>query len=252
MVINLITFASILHKQASVRSSHEVILTELEKYFTVNFIDYKDIDKLSPDDFSIIFIATGGVERLVIQHFESLPRPAILLADGMQNSLAAALEISSWLRGRGMKSEILHGELPETIKRIFVLHSNFVAQRSLFGMRIGVMGTPSSWLVASNVDYLLAKRRWGIEYTDVSLDRIYEYYGQITDDEVGEACAGLAGNATGTGRHSLYIFMAPIVPTTGMYKVSPWSLLIQRLPCASLVWNNCSAAFSVSTMSFGA
>ena len=47
MVINLITFASILHKQASVRSSHEVILTELEKYFTVNFIDYKDIDKLS-------------------------------------------------------------------------------------------------------------------------------------------------------------------------------------------------------------
>ena len=37
MVINLITFASILHKQASVRSSHEVILTELEKYFTFNF-----------------------------------------------------------------------------------------------------------------------------------------------------------------------------------------------------------------------
>ena len=153
MVINLITFASILHKQASVRSSHEVILTELEKYFTVNFIDYKDIDKLSPDDFSIIFIATGGVERLVIQHFESLPRPAILLADGMQNSLAAALEISSWLRGRGMKSEILHGELPETIKRIFVLHSNFVAQRSLFGMRIGVMGTrpagslPAMWII---------------------------------------------------------------------------------------------------------
>lgn len=48
MVINLITFASILHKQASVRSSHEVILTELEKYFTVNFIDYKDIESYHP------------------------------------------------------------------------------------------------------------------------------------------------------------------------------------------------------------
>lgn len=195
MVINLITFASLLHKQASVLSSHEVILTELEKYFTVNTIDYQNIDKLTPDDFSILFIATGGVERLVIQHFESLPRPAIILADGMQNSLAAALEISSWLRGRGMKSEILHGELSEIIKRIFVLHSNFMAQRSLFGMRIGVMGTPSSWLIASNVDYLLAKRRWGVEYTDVSLERIYEYYGQVTDDEVGEACARLAGKA---------------------------------------------------------
>ena len=61
------------------------------------------------------------MERLVIQHFEALPRPAIILADGMQNSLAAALEISSWLRSRGMKSEILHGELSEIIKRIFVL-----------------------------------------------------------------------------------------------------------------------------------
>ena len=195
MVINLITFASILHKQASIRSSHEVILTELEKYFTVNFIDYQDIDKLTPNDFSILFIATGGVERLVIQLFESLPRPAILLADGMQNSLAAALEISSWLRGRGMRSEILHGELSEIIKRIFVLYSNFKAQRSLVGMRIGVMGTPSSWLIASNVDYLLAKRRWGIEYIDVPLNRVYEYYEQITDDEVGEACASLAGKA---------------------------------------------------------
>ena len=195
MVINLITFASILHKQASVRSSHEVILTELEKYFTVNFIDYKDIDKLSPDDFSIIFIATGGVERLVIQHFESLPRPAILLADGMQNSLAAALEISSWLRGRGMKSEILHGELPETIKRIFVLHSNFVAQRSLFGMRIGVMGTPSSWLVASNVDYLLAKRRWGIEFIDIPMEEVYCLFYQIKDDDIGYEASVFANRA---------------------------------------------------------
>ncbi len=94
-----------------------------------------------------------------------------------------------------MKSEILHGELPEIIKRIFVLHSNFKAQQALFGSRIGVIGSPSSWLVASNVDYLLSKRRWGIEYTDISLERVYEYYNQVTDDEVGEACAAFAGKA---------------------------------------------------------
>lgn len=195
MVINLITFSSILHKHASVRSSHEVILTELEKYFTVNFVNYPDSDKLPPDDFCILFIATGGVERLVIQHFESLPRPAILLADGMQNSLAAALEISSWLRGRGMKCEILHGELTEIIRRILVLHNNFKAQRSLVGMRIGAIGPSSSWLIASNVDYLLAKRRWGVEYIDIPLERIYDHYEQITEDEVGEISASLAEKA---------------------------------------------------------
>ena len=105
MTIHLISFASILHKQVSLRSSHEAILSEIEKYYTVKFVDHQDMDKLSSDDFKIIFVATGGVERLVIQHFENLPRPAILLADGMQNSLAAALEISTWLRGRGMKSK---------------------------------------------------------------------------------------------------------------------------------------------------
>lgn len=195
MTIHLITFASLLHKQVSFRSSHEAILNELEKYYTVKFVDYQDIEKLSSDDFKLLFIATGGVEKLVIQHFELLPRPVIMLADGMQNSLASALEISSWLRSRGMKSEILHGELPAIVLRIHTLYNNFCAQRSLVGKRIGVFGTPSSWLIASNVDYLLAKRRWGIEYTDIPLERIYEQFKKITDDEVGASCAAVASQA---------------------------------------------------------
>lgn len=195
MVLNLITFASPLHKQASIRSSHETVLTELEKYFTLKFIDCQNIDKISPDDFCLLFIATGGVERMVIQHFESLPRPAVFLADGMQNSLAAALEISSWLRTRGMKSEILHGELTEIVRRIFVMYNNFKAQHQISGSRIGVIGTPSSWLISSNVDYLLAKRRWGIEYVDIPLERVVEYFNALTDDEVGEAAAQLTGQA---------------------------------------------------------
>ena len=195
MIVNLITFASMLHDRATVRGCHEVLLAELEKYFTLNFIDYKDMNRLTPDDFSLLFIATGGVERLIIQHFDHLPRPTILLADGMPTSLASALEVSAWLRGRGVKTEILHGELTEIIKRIFVMHSNFMAQRRLWGSRIGVMGTPSSWLIASNVDYLLGKQRWGIEYTDIPLERIYDYYHEVNDEEVGEACADLASRA---------------------------------------------------------
>lgn len=195
MTIHLISFASILQKQISLRISHEAILSELEKYYTVKLVDCKDMDQLSSDDFKLIFIATGGVEKLVIQHFERLPRPAILLADGMQNSLAAALEISTWLRNRGMKSEILHGELSTIVQRVHILYNNFQAQRTLFGKRIGVIGSPSSWLIASNVDYLLAKRRWGIEYIDIPLERIYEYFEQITDDEVGASCAAVASQA---------------------------------------------------------
>lgn len=195
MTINLITFASLLNKQVSARSSHETLLSELEKDFTVKLIDYSKIDQLSNNDFKIIFIATGGVERLVMQCFEQLPRPAVILADGMQNSLAAALEVSAWLRGRGMKSEILHGEMTTIIQRIHVLHCNFRAQRSLEGQRIGVIGASSSWLIASNVDYLLAKRRWGIEYMDIPLERIYEVYDRIHNNDVGASCAAVASQA---------------------------------------------------------
>lgn len=195
MTVNLITFSSILHKQTSIRSSHKEILSELEKYFTIRLIDYLNINQLSKDEFSIIFIASGGVEKLVVQCFESLPRPTIILADGMQNSLAAALEISSWLRNRGMKNETLHGEFTSIVQRIQVLYANFKAQRSLEGLRIGVIGTPSSWLIASNVDYLLAKRRWGVEYSDIPLEQIYDAYDQITDNEVGASCAAVASQA---------------------------------------------------------
>ncbi len=197
MIINLITFASYLHKPTVVRSSHEAILSELEKYFTVKFIDYQDIQKLKSDDFKIIFIATGGVERLVIQQFEYLPRPAIILADGMQNSLAAALEVSSWLRGRGMKSEILHGDLSAVAMRIRVLYTNFQAQRSLYGSRIGVIGIPSSWLISSNVDYLLAKRRWGVEYQDIPLERVYEYFDRISNNQISAMSAAFSSQALG-------------------------------------------------------
>ena len=195
MTINLITFASHLHKQSTIYSSHEVILTELEKYFSLRFVPYEEMNSQKPDDFSLVFIASGGVERMVIQHFEQLPRPTVMLADGMQNSLAAALEISSWLRDRGMKSEILHGELTEVVKRIFVLYNNFKAQRRLFGSRVGVIGAPAPWLIASNVDYLLAKRRWGIEYIDIPIEHVIACYEKIGDDEVGERSVELAARA---------------------------------------------------------
>lgn len=195
MTLNLITFASTLNKNVTVHSAHELILSELANHFTLNFINHTEIEKLDKEHFSILFIATGGVERIVMQSFEHLPRPAVMLADGMQNSLAASLEISSWLRSRGLKSEILHGEAKEIVRRIKILCQIHQAQRRLSGMRVGVIGTPSSWLIASNVDYLLAKRRWGVEHIDIQLDRVYSKFNAITDDEVGNACAAFTEKA---------------------------------------------------------
>ena len=195
MTIHLITFASALLKQQSVLSSHEVVLNELEKYFTVRIVDPDHIRLLMPSDFAIVFIASGGVERTIISRFEQLPRPTVILADGMQNSLAAALEVHSWLRNRGMQSEILHGNLRGIIKRLLVLHQNFKAANALRGTRIGVIGTPSLWLISSGADYLLAKRRWGVNFVDIPLEQVVERFKQIKDDEVGDLAAHVASQA---------------------------------------------------------
>ncbi|MEG2573752.1 MAG: fucose isomerase, partial [Bacteroides sp.] len=93
MKINLITFSSRLSKQNEVYKIHEMMLSEIEKYYTIKLVDYKDIDTIRDNDFQLVFIATGGVERLVSQHYEKLPHPLLLLTDGLQNSLASALEI---------------------------------------------------------------------------------------------------------------------------------------------------------------
>lgn len=195
MEINLITFSSELNKQGAIDKSHEILLGEIEKYFTVHLIPYQETEKLEEDRFNVAFIASGGVERLFTQCYESLPHPTILLTDGLQNSLAAALEIATWTREKGMKSPIIHGDSQTVLAYLLACYNNFKAAKELKQKRIGVIGIPSSWLIASNVDYLLTKRRWGTEYTDISLDRVCQYFKEITEDEIGEQTSAFAAKA---------------------------------------------------------
>lgn len=63
------------------------------------------------------------------------------------------------------------------------------------GKRIGVVGYSSPWLVASNVDYLLAKRRWGIEFIDIPMEEVYCLFYQIKDDDIGYEASVFANRA---------------------------------------------------------
>lgn len=60
------------------------------------------------------------------------------------------------------------------------------------GQRIGVLGEPSDWLVASGVDYRAARQRWGVEYVDVPLSRVEQYFAEDDADVWAEADAFLA------------------------------------------------------------
>ena len=150
MNLYLITFQSGLNKMESVYDCHKDLFVEIEKYFTLHLIHYKEVETIPEDAYKMAFIASGGVEKTVTQHFDQLPYPITLLTDGLQNSLAASLEIATWMRNKGMKARIIHGSPMHMVKQILSHHQAFAAKREIKGKRIGVIGYPSSWLYWQN------------------------------------------------------------------------------------------------------
>ncbi len=195
MNLYLITFQSSLNRIESVYDCHKDLFVEIEKFFTLHLVPYTEAASIPADAYRMAFIASGGVEKMVTQHFELLPYPIHLLTDGQQNSLAASLEIATWIRSKGMKVHIIHGTIPNMVRQLIDHHKAFAAQPEVRGKRIGVVGYSSPWLVASNVDYLLARRRWGIEFIDIPMEEVYCLFYQIKDDDIGYEASVFANRA---------------------------------------------------------
>lgn len=185
MDLYLIVFTSGTYKKEQVYESHKTLLIALENHFTLHLINYKEAEKIPSNSYKMAFIASGQVEDKVVSNFSIFPYPITLLTDGLNNSLAAAMEIAAWIRSKDMKVNIIHGPTQDIVEQVLRHHQTFAARRALKGARIGVIGTPSSWLVACHVDYLLASKRWGVTYVDIPIEDLYKLYYQITDDEVG-------------------------------------------------------------------
>ena len=145
-----------------------------------------------PDAF---MIATGGVENL-FKHIwsaidvETLCSPkcsktVTMIADGRNNSLAAALEILTYLGNNGAEGRIVHGTNEEIISAIVETF-----QKTSLRGRIGLFGQPSDWLIASSVDRDFLRQRYGIETVDIDLQRLIDgikTVPQVEADSVAQA-----------------------------------------------------------------
>ncbi len=123
-------------------------------------------------DLKLVFIETGGSEGLFIQHLDELKEPYYLLTNGNNNSLAASLEILTYLNVNGKKGEILHGSAKYIAERIKQLAAVSNAKNLLKNARLGVIGQPSDWLVASVPDYKKVKETLGITLVDIPLAEV--------------------------------------------------------------------------------
>ena len=123
----------------------------------------------------VIVVATGGTERAVLdlvrrRHADVPWEPVVLLAHPLHNSLPASIESLAALRTDGVRGRIvqatdLAADTATLADAIADLHALFAMR----GSRLGLVGEPSEWLVASVPDRERLRQRWGIELVDVDI-----------------------------------------------------------------------------------
>ena len=197
MKLNLITFASSLASRESIFSDHHELLDAISEKYDVQYIFPEELDSIMPEGATMVLVGSGGVEEMVKANIDRLPPYVVLIADGLKNSLAASLEILSWMRLNDRHGRVLHGPISFIMQGIDDYAAAHEALAKLHGKRVGVIGKPSGWLIASNVDYAAMRERWGIEMVDVPLDEVVEGYEAVTDDEVQDITDQFINKAVG-------------------------------------------------------
>lgn len=183
--INLLLLQSDLVGHNDMRQIHRQMILGLEEAFEVNYFDHTQLEEIQQEDgVTLIWVGSGGTEELFLDLFPRWHSPIVLLNDGISNSLAASLEIASWLKRNDVEFEVIHDIPEQIVKEVRLLARLYEARKQLHGQRIGVIGEPSDWLIASSVDVKLAREKWGLDFVSIELQEVLDTYDCMTHDEV--------------------------------------------------------------------
>lgn len=114
-------------------------------------------------------VLTGGTETRLLalrqRRTEHVPgEPTLLFAHPTQNSLPAALEALARVHQVGGRGRIVYLRGPEDAEGLQRLEDavlDLAVRRSLLDARIGLIGPPSDWLVASSPAPEVVRETWG-------------------------------------------------------------------------------------------
>ncbi len=189
------TITSPLHDEQSVNKVSSAFLSEIENAMGTAF-DFRgtDFSAYGTDALDIIYVRTGGTEGIFKELFPHLSGRILLLTSGKSNSLAASLEILSYLRQQGRSGEVIHGSTAYIASRISTLAKVEEARRSLNGCRLGSIGEPSDWLISSSADREAVKEKLGIEIVDIPIEELIESVSSDKEFELSENVIALRNN----------------------------------------------------------
>ena len=185
MDIAIYTLTSELHDEAAVAAVTQEFLDSLGIDYTLKGNDYADYGQHS---LQVIYVRTGGTEgifkRLLPQLRQQSQAPFYLLTSGKSNSLAASMEILSYLQLNNLQGEIIHGSADYITRRLQTLQKVQEAKRQLNGARLGIIGEPSDWLISSTADAEAVKAKLGVELVKVPISELLEGIDKVTEGEM--------------------------------------------------------------------
>ena len=205
MNIAVYTLTSELHDEHAVTAVTNDFLSSLGFDHEFRGTDYNDYGTHSLD---LIYVRTGGTEgifrRLLPQLRQQSSRPFFLLTSGKSNSLAASLEILSYLRQQKLSGEVIHGSEAYIRHRVQLLAKVGEIRRQLQGVRLGVVGAPSDWLISSYADYQVVAQRLGVKLVDLPIEELIGIIAQTPLHETTENSPSEAIRASLPGAQQIY------------------------------------------------
>lgn len=131
------------------------------------------LEQYLADDFALLYVASGGSEGYFLEVFDQLKaRHCYILTSGDSNSLAASMEILSFLKKHGGSGEILHGDIEQVAGRIRALKNAHRAKASLKGKKLGCIGKPSDWLIASDYSPRAMMDKLGMGFVSIEMSEL--------------------------------------------------------------------------------
>ena len=148
------------------------------------------LEEYLDQDFPLLYVASGGSEGYFLEIFDQIrDRHCYILTSGESNSLAASMEILSYLNKHGGSGEILHGDMEQVAEQIRNLSRAHRALVRLKGQKLGCIGAPSDWLIASDYSPEEVSQKIGLSFTYIPMEELLEEIAlaQYEPDEYTEA-----------------------------------------------------------------
>lgn len=170
MILNVIVYTSEPQNINRQNLLKHPLLQQLHEFAKLRIFPASEINTIDRSNLTLLLALNGNATKLIRNQFEDLPRPILFLTSEEVQNLPILLEVTTWLNSNSINSEILIGETATIKRRLENLERILSTGIELKNQRVGIIKSPSSQLIASNVDYFLIKKRWGVDFLDIPIE----------------------------------------------------------------------------------